>query len=537
MSMTISNRVCSLLLQLPVLAVLLHLHGQAAALSSAAYFPLGGDATVRLPPAPYQPRFAARAVVLGDAQHQQSQRPPAFVAAVSAEARAGAYTCSLVLLLGGIKVWASDHLDKFVARALCRLELTEDGQLRLTDGAGKVGWLSGTAGQGVKALHLDSKTGNLILVDAQNHTRWQSSDDPTDKFLRGQHRTLPVYLITSMTNNAMSSSPFYSFELDEDKIATYIHLGDTSYSYWELAAPTANSAMASARLDASGLKMLNAQGIIVAQISPPVKKPPLSFLALGGDGNLEMYYHDAHHQRFRVSYKALGFCELPLSCGIHEVCSADGRCKDFSAYADMRPAAIAGGDPCNATAAGGEACMVHLRGVTTVLRAASSSPLANVTLRQCVAQCAGDLSCNAALYVKDDKASGVAVVDDDDHGGVCWHYTLTVGAREVTGGSRRRYSYWVKFTAAVRGGRGGGDGDRGDADSSRGMLGKILMVCGAIDVVCAVVFTVLIALHFRRLRRLAATVDSMVVELQQGEAEGAKEQNSSDHDSDETEHN
>ncbi|KAF8775460.1 hypothetical protein HU200_004885 [Digitaria exilis] len=521
--MTISNRVSALLLHLPVLAVLLHLHGQAAALSSAAYFPLGGQATVRLPPAPYQPRFAARAVVLDDAQ----RRAPGFVVAVSAEAGAGAYTCSLVLLLGGVKVWASDHLDKFVARALCRLELTEDGQLRLTDGAGKVGWLSGTAGQGVKALHLDSKTGNLILVDAQNHTRWQSSDDPTDKFLRGQHRRLPVYLITPMIN--VMSSPFYSFELDKGKIATYIHLGDTSYSYWELAAPTANSTMASARLDASGLKMLNAQGLTVAQISPPVKKPPLSFLALGGDGNLEMYYHDAQHQRFRVSYKALGFCELPLSCGIHEVCSAAGRCKDFAAYTDM-PAAIAGDDPCYATAAG-EGCMVHLRGVTTVLRAALSSPLANVTLRECVAQCASDLSCNAALYVKD---SGVAVVDDD-HGGVCWHYTLTVGAREVTGGYRRRYSYCVKFTAAVG---GGGDGDGGDADdSSRGMLGKILMVGGAIDVVCAVVFTVLVVLHFRRLRRLAATVDSRVVELQQGEAEGAEEQNGSDHDSDETEHN
>jgi len=124
MAMASSDRACALLLLLPAVAVLLH--GEPA--RSSAGFPLSGQATVRLPPAPHQPRFAARAVVLDDAR---GERQPGFVAAVSAEAaRAGAGTCSLVLFLGGVKVWASDHLEEFVARALCRLELTEDGQLR-----------------------------------------------------------------------------------------------------------------------------------------------------------------------------------------------------------------------------------------------------------------------------------------------------------------------------------------------------------------------------------------------------------------------
>ncbi|RLN21819.1 putative receptor protein kinase ZmPK1 [Panicum miliaceum] len=512
MATATSDRACALLLLLPAVAVLLH--GEAA--RSSAGFPLGGQATVRLPPGPRQPRFAARAVVLDDAQ--RGKRQPGFVAAVSAEAAraaAGACACSLVLLLGGVKVWASDHLEEFVARALCRLELTEDGQLRLTDGAGNVGWLSGTAGLGVKALRLDGKTGNLVLVDAQNRTMWQSLDNPTDKFLRDQHRTLPAYFVASMTS--VTSSPFYSLELDDDKIAAYIHVGYTSYSYWERA-PTANRTMASARLDGSGLKMLDAQGTMVAQVSPPVKKPPLSFLALGGDGNLEMYYYDARHRRFRVSYKALGLCELPLSCGVREVCSAAGKCKDIAAYAD-RPAR-AGNGPCYGT--GGEACMVHLRAVTTVLRTTSPPPpLANVTLRQCVSRCASNLSCNAALYVKGN--AGVAAAADH---GVCEHYTLTAGAREVSDGSQHRYSYWVKLPAAAAGGDDEEVQDGGD--SSTGMLSKVLMICGAIDVVCAVVFAVLITLYFRRLRRLAATTVNRAVELQQGETEGVGEQNSFD---------
>lgn len=146
MAMEESSRACVLPMLLAVAVLLL----EQIALSSAD-FPLGGQATVQLPPAPCQPGFAARAVVLDAQGHRQ----PAFAAAVSAEAGAGRCTCSLVVLLGGVKVWASDHLEKFVPAALCRLELTEDGQLRLTDGAGKVGWLSGTAGQGVKVMHRD----------------------------------------------------------------------------------------------------------------------------------------------------------------------------------------------------------------------------------------------------------------------------------------------------------------------------------------------------------------------------------------------
>ncbi|KAJ1286009.1 hypothetical protein BS78_03G321000 [Paspalum vaginatum] len=510
--MAMSNRAGALLLLLLPVAVLLL---EQAALSSAD-FPLGGQATVQLPPAPYRPGFAARSVVL-DAQ---GQRQPGFVAAVSAEAAGGAgrYTCSMAVLLGGVKVWASDHLDKFVARALCRLELTEDGQLRLTDGTGNVGWLSGTAGQGVKALHLDRKTGNLLLLDAQNRTRWQSLDDPTDTFLRGQQRTLPVYLIAPTTKLASPASAFYSFELDGDKIATYVNFGETRYSYWELA-PGANRTMASARLNGAGLRILDLRGVTVAQITPPAKRPPVSFLALGDDGNLAMYYYDTQHQKFRASYKALGFCELPLSCGLHEVCSSAGKCKGFSAYAD-RPAARAGNassDPCEGTA-GDQVCMFQLRGVTTVLLAASP-PLANVTLRECVVQCARNLSCVAALYVKDNASAAAA------DRGVCSHYELTAGAREIIDGSRR-YSYWVKFSEA---GGGGGD-EEDDDDSSSAMLVKILMICGAIDVVCAVVFAVLVALYFRRLRRLAAAVDG-VVELQQSEAaESAGEQNDTDSD-------
>jgi hypothetical protein len=54
-----------------------------------------------------------------------------------------------------------------------------------------------------------------------------------------------------------------------------------------------------------------------------------------------------------------------------------------------------------------------------------------------------------------------------------------------------------------------------------------LMICGAIDVVCALVFVLLISLYFCRLRRQAAAVDR-VVELQECDGEGAREHNDTD---------
>ncbi|TVU36657.1 hypothetical protein EJB05_18600, partial [Eragrostis curvula] len=547
---------------------------QHAAAFSPASFPLGSQATVQLPPAPYQLGFASRDVVLG----AQGEWQPGLVAAVSVEAggAGGSYTCALVVVLGDVKVWASDHLEKFVPTGLCRLELTGDGQLRLTDGAGAVGWVTGTAGQGVQnhdgywlhepefrrirtkkttnaslfsnlfhnhdkwdpnakpplnqygtipawfrkmkdhiclALDLNRRTGNLVLIDAQNRTKWQSFDHPTDTLLRGEQHTLPLYFIVP-TTKVISSAAFYSFELDGDKIAAYITLGLSKYSYWELA-PIANRTMASARLDGSGLRMLDPQGTAVAQITPPVKKPPLSFLKLEEDGNLGMYYYAARHRKFKASYRALGFCELPLSCGVGEVCSAAGNCNDgLSVYAD-RPArggsnASSGGDIC-----GGDACMVHLRGVTTVLRT-TESPVTDVTLRQCVEQCARDVSCSAALYVTDDVASVAAA----DHG-VCSHYTMTVGAREVTGASHR-FSYWVKSRAGGGGGGEGGRGGGGDEDDDdtffHGPIRTIIIVCGAVDLGCALVFVVLVVLYIRRRRQHVAAAD----EPPAGEIEGVE---------------
>ncbi|KAE8783312.1 putative receptor protein kinase ZmPK1 [Hordeum vulgare] len=457
-------------------------------------FRVGGQLAVRLPGA-YQPGFIERTTVLEPA----GKRQPRFAAAVSVEAgTGGGYLCSLVVLLANVTIWASDRPDQeLMAPAVCQLELTADGQLRLTDGARTIGWWSGTAGQGAKALHLDSRTGNLRLLDDKNHTVWQSFDKPTDKLLPGQWLRLPAYFAVSP---AKTSSVLYTVELDSDKIAAYIYFGQRKYSYWELA-PGSNQAMAFAGMDESGLTMYDRRRRPVARISPAVNKGPVRFLALGDDGGLGLYVYDGRHGEFTPSYEALAFCDLPLPCGVLGVCSRSGSCSDFAARG-VRP--TQGGTLCNATATGpGAHDMVEVRGVTTVLKA--DSPVTNVTVRQCVDLCLSGCSCAAVLHVKDDAGADR---------GVCSLYELTAGAREVIGGrDGQRHSYWVKV---LKESKRNCREDEEDYGASNEALTKILIVFGVVDVMGLLLFGGL-CVYFISLRGSAA--DKHVCE-EDGEAAG-----------------
>jgi hypothetical protein len=348
---------------------------------------------------------------------------------------------------------------------------------------------------------LDSRTGNLLLLDDKNQTVWQSFDKPTDKLLQGQWLRLPSHVTTSLTK---MSPALYSVELDDDKIAAYLYFGQRRYSYWELI-PSSSESMEFAGMSESGLTMFDRRRRSVAQISPALKKEPVRFLALGDDGNVGLFFFDSSSNKFRASYKALEFCELPLACGVRAFCSASGSCTNFSTRG-VEPVQ-SGTLICNATTA---YAMMGMRGVTTVLKAAS--PLLNVTVPQCVELCLRSCSCTAALYV-DDNDGGMFTPDR----GVCSHYELTAGVREVIGGSdddSPRYRYWVKVLNVTTNTRD----DEQDYDSAtNAKLTKILIIFGTVDVIGLILFAGLCVYYFFGLRERA--VDKHVTG-EEGEAAG-----------------
>lgn len=140
---------CTLSVLLPVALLL------CAAIASPD-FPLGKNFTV---PLYYQQPadLAVTTTTVLNASHGAPLRP-GVAAAISVVAGTGGLEglsmCSLVVLLGNVTVWASDHDGgRFLVRGFCRLELTVDGDLRLTDAAGTVGWSSATAGRRAKVMH------------------------------------------------------------------------------------------------------------------------------------------------------------------------------------------------------------------------------------------------------------------------------------------------------------------------------------------------------------------------------------------------
>ena len=101
--------------------------------------------------------FSGKAFLM-DTNHQME---PNFRVALSVEAATdrrgiGRYSCSLQVFLGDVKVWSSGHYSSFFVSDKCVIELTGDGDLRLKGPRGRVGWRTGTSGQGVevKLVHV-----------------------------------------------------------------------------------------------------------------------------------------------------------------------------------------------------------------------------------------------------------------------------------------------------------------------------------------------------------------------------------------------
>jgi hypothetical protein len=109
-------------------------------------FPIGSEVSLPVPSL-YQYGFRGRAYVLDSLSNS-----PKFRAALNVEAINGRYFCSLILLFDDFKVWASDHVAKFMPVGACVLELTHDGNLQLKDQFGHIGWQSDTSHQSVKVI-------------------------------------------------------------------------------------------------------------------------------------------------------------------------------------------------------------------------------------------------------------------------------------------------------------------------------------------------------------------------------------------------
>ncbi|OWM78754.1 hypothetical protein CDL15_Pgr002925 [Punica granatum] len=76
------------------------------------------------------------------------------------------------------------------------LELRSDGDLAMKDADGTTAWSSNTSGKSVAGMSL-MESGNLMLLDKNNETVWESFDHPTDSLVMGQKLVVGKKLVSS----------------------------------------------------------------------------------------------------------------------------------------------------------------------------------------------------------------------------------------------------------------------------------------------------------------------------------------------------
>ncbi|XP_021291391.1 G-type lectin S-receptor-like serine/threonine-protein kinase SD2-5 isoform X2 [Herrania umbratica] len=372
-------------------------------------------------PSEYSAGFIGRAFLM-----DANQLEPNFKVALSAEAIKGKYSCSLEVFLGDVKLKGPKE---------------------------RVGWRTGTSGQGVERLQI-LRTGNLVLVDVLNQIKWQSFNFPTDVMLWGQR----LDVATRLSSFPRNSTSYYTFEILHNKIALYLNSGKLKYSYWEFK-PSKNRNITFVELGSKGLALFNDKHKKIAQIAS-WRIQPLRFLALGNKtGNLGLYFYSPNTEKFEASFQALNStCDLPLACKPYGICTFSNACSCIRLLTKQNGMS----SDCNEGTptkfcGGAKVEMLELNGVGSVLR--DDPRRVNVSKTACANLCLDDCKCVAALHSSEDGA---------EKSQECFLYRLVAGTKQVERGTG--LSYMVKVPKGIH-----------DSHSKPSVKKWVLIVVGVVD--------------------------------------------------------
>lgn len=322
------------------------------------------------------------------------------------------------------------------------------------------------------------RTGNLVLVDVVNRVKWQSFNFPTDVMLRGQR----LNVATRLTSFPSNSTESYSFEIQRNRIALYLHSGKLNYSYWEFK-PSKNRNITFIALGSNGLGLFNDKGKKIARIYTQ-RLQPLRFLSLGNKtGNLGLYHYSANDKNFKASFQAINkTCDLPLGCKTCEICTFTNSCsciepltKKEKDKSDCGRGEIPGG-----FCGGSQVEMLELEGVGSVLR--DGPEMANVSKEECASTCIGDCKCVGVLYSSAELE--------------CFVYGVVLGVKQVE--KRSGLIYMVKVAKGTHRGHG-----------KRNLKKWVLILVGVVDgLIIVLVFGGLAYYLIRRRRKKSLACDN-----------------------------
>jgi len=283
------------------------------------------------------------------------------------------------------------------------LNFTREGDLLLHDGNGTMVWSTATKSKSVAAMDLDV-SGNLVLINKDNSSVWQSFDHPTDTLVMGQSLCpgMNLSVLTSDTKwpsgrvylSARWNGLLYSFEP-----ATYMRLFETNTV----------STCSDFRNGSFGL--------LENMVSLPFARS-LQFMRLEPDGHLRLYEMQEAGQGslmvFDVLSTKMNFCDYPMACGDYGVCSK-GQCScpslsNFKFQNERLPSA--GCKPLSSTSCNQPQYheLIQVNNVSYFSKSVFTLLAISTSENVCKQSCLIDCSCKAVVYQKNNN-----VIDGDGY--------------------------------------------------------------------------------------------------------------------------
>ncbi|CAM6038949.1 unnamed protein product, partial [Sphagnum compactum] len=335
----------------------------------------------------------------------------------------------------------------------CSLQFTGDGDLQLLLVSGNntnttagtapqnqtLLWNSGTAGMGVQLMNLTT-FGNLVLLDAQNNSIWQSFDHPNSQILYSQQFRSGMRAVAASTTQNDFAGGIYSMVLENGDLRLYSNFDNMSSSnslcYWSLnqtnfGGNLTDVAYASTGLQGASIVLYAADGSVIYQYISGESAAGFPYMQLDSDGNLRTYSLQ-QGVSYDTTFTALSTgCEYPNFCGSYGICSSiNSTCSCLSSFQPVNASdpsqgcfslvvqvpdqkscsSLAAADNSSSSSSSSSSLSYGFLDMGSSSSGAVgfdytsnkySKPLEDLDLKECKSSCLQNCSCVAAFYYSD----------------------------------------------------------------------------------------------------------------------------------------
>jgi hypothetical protein len=213
-------------------------------------------------------------------------------------------------------VWSAKPKNPISVNAA--LQLTSERGLVLQDADGTMAWSTNISNKSVAGVNLTNMC-NLMLLDENNATIWQSFDHPTDTLIVGQK-------LVSGQNLTSSEGGLFTLSLTSQGLFAYIN-SNPPQSYFSFIqhnisyAQFQNGSLALIRVDeASDSPSFTFYLSLLSSTYSPNR-----YMRFGPDGHLRVYNTYWGEMDDFLTRRFIDSCGYPMVCGNYSICS-NGQC-------------------------------------------------------------------------------------------------------------------------------------------------------------------------------------------------------------------